>query len=151
MHTTTRHCESLTTAASPAATARRRRGPRGWLLVEVAIGGVMASVILGGLLIQAGASMDQTTTVSRQITAAQLAQQGVEQARSLGMAMPTGSSDIGVPANLTGTYTRTRSVTAGTETVGTLTLQYRDISVTVTFPSGSQTKTVTLSTRVYAP
>lgn len=138
--------ELRSSAASP-----RRRAPRGWLLVEVAIGGVMASVILGGLLITAGASMDQTTTVSRQITAAQLAQQGVEQARAQGMALTAGTANIGVPAGLTGSYTRSRTVTAGTETVGAFTMTYRDVTVTVTFPSGNQTKSVVLSTRVYAP
>lgn len=132
---------------------RRRRGPRGWLLVEVAVGGVMASIILGGLLINIGDADDRTTVVGRKLTAQMLAQQGIEQARAITSPqtnLANGSNvALPVPSGLRGTYTRTRTVTSGTTTVNGRTLRFKDVAVTVTFPSGGRTQTVQVQTRLY--
>lgn len=131
---------------------RLKRRPRGWLLVEVAVGGVMASVIIGALLVNTGAAMDRTTIASRQMTAMLLAQEAIEASRAAGVAA-TSSGNIGVPAGLSGSYTRTRTETVdATATVGGRTVTVKDVTVTVTFPTHDYgTKRVTLQTRIYAP
>jgi type II secretory pathway pseudopilin PulG len=132
---------------------KKKRGPRGWLLVEVAVGGVMASVILGSLLIHIGDSMDRSTVVGRKLTAQMLAQQGIEQARAVDAPLVNlldGTADMGVPPNLVGSYTRTRTITSGETAVGALTLRFKDVTVTVTFPQRSGVKTVSVQTRIYS-
>jgi type II secretory pathway pseudopilin PulG len=131
--------------------ARPARDPRGWLLVEVAVGGVMAAAIIGMLLVNTGAAMDRTTIASRQMTAVMLAQQAIEQSRAAGTAA-TSSGNIGVPSGLSGKYTRTRSETSGTTTIGATTISFKEVSVTVSFNTHDYgTKKVTLQTRIYAP
>lgn len=130
---------------------RRTNDPRGWLLVEVAIGGVMASAIIGALIVNTGSAMDRTTVASRQLTAMMLAQQAVEQSRAAGTT-PTSSGDIGVPSGLSGRYTRTRTETAGTTTIGTNVINFKEVTVMVSFPTHDYgDKQVTLRTRIYAP
>lgn len=130
---------------------RPSKNPRGWLLVEVAVGGVMASVIIGALLVNTGAAMDRTTFASRQMTATMLAQQAIEQSRAAGIAL-TSSGDIGVPSGLSGRYTRTRNETVGTTTIGTSVINFKEVSVTVSFNTHDYgNKSVTLQTRVYTP
>ena len=128
---------------------KRTRGPRGWLLVEVAVGGVMASVIIGALLVNIGGAVDRTTVISRQMTARMLAEQGLEQIRSKGI---TGSpSDVApVPSGLTGTYTRACTTASTSNPVGGINLTTLTISCTVTFPTSppGQIKTVTVSTAI---
>ena len=132
----------------------KRQDPRGWLLVEVAIGGVMASVILDRLLVNIGDAYDKTTVVGREVTANMLAQQAVEQARAI--ADPTtltdGTTTIAVPAGLTGTYARTRTVSSGTVTNAGLVQNFKDVQVLVTFPLvNGNTKNIRLETRIYTP
>ena len=132
---------------------KKRRGPRGWLLVEVTVGGVMVSVILGGLLINVGDAMDKSAVVGRKLTAQMLAKQGIEQARAVTNAVGVlvdGTTTLAVPATLRGSYTRTRTISSGTTMVGTLAVSFKDVAVTVTFPQRSGTKTIFLQTRIYA-
>jgi type II secretory pathway pseudopilin PulG len=132
----------------------KAKNPRGYLLIEVAIGGVMAGVIIASLLQNIGDANDRTTIAGRRETAAMLAEQAIEQARAEGLGLSVGSNvTIAVPAGLNGTYTRTRTVTSGTETLtsasGNLTVNYREVTVTVTFPNASGAKTVTMTSRIY--
>lgn len=139
------------------ATQKKKRGwlrkLRGWLLIEVTIGGVMASVVLGALLVNVGDSMDKSAVVGRKLTAQMLAKQGIEQIRARNNPVITVAdvtpTDIGVPAGLRGTYTRTREITSGTETIGGLTVRFKEITVTVTFPQRTATKTVVMKSRLY--
>ena len=135
----------------PTLRRRRTKDPRWWLLVEVAVGGVMASVIIGALLVNTGAAMDRTTFASRQMTAGMLAQQAIEESRAAGTGL-TSSGDIGVPGGLSGRYTRTRTETSGSTTIGANVINFKAVSVTVSFPTHDYgTKQVTLQTRIYAP
>jgi hypothetical protein len=126
------------------------------LLVEVAVGGVMASVILGALLVNIGGAHDRTTIIARQMTARMLAEQGIEQIRSKGLA-GTSSSVAAVPTTLTGTYTRTCTTSNTSTTVNGLALGSLSISCTVTFPINADgrgttgIKSVTLSTQITEP
>ncbi len=133
---------------------RRKRAPGGWLMVEVGVGGVMASVVLASLLANVGDSMRRTVVVGRELTAGMLCQQGIEQARAVQnpvTSLADGNNvDIGVPGGLTGTYARTRTITSGTDTVGALPVVFKDVQVTVTFPTSEGiTKTVKMETRIY--
>lgn len=130
---------------------RLKKNPRGWLLVEVAVGGVMASAIIGALIINTGSAMDRTTVASRQMTAMMLAQQAIEESRAAGTAL-TSSGDIGVPPGLSGRYTRTRTEAGGTNTIGTNTINFKEVTVMVSFPTHDYgNKQVSLRTRIYAP
>lgn len=133
-------------------TRKKKRPPRGWLLIEVMVGGVMASVIIGALIINTGAAMDRTTIASRQMTALLLAQEAIEASRAAGVGT-TSSGDIGVPAGLSGRYTRNRTETVNAAaTVGGRTVTAKDVTVTVSFPTHDYgNKVVTLQTRIYAP
>lgn len=152
--TTTSTSTSMSTATTTTPPARRRRGPRGWLLVEVTVGGVMASVVLGALLVNVGDSMDKSSIVGRRLTAQMLAKQGIEQARAIANPqanLPDGTVTIAAPSTLRGSYTRTRVVSSGVTTIGTNTVNFKDVTVTVTFPNKTATKTVSLQTRIYDP
>ena len=132
----------------------RSRAPGGWLLVEVAVGGVMASVIVGALLVNVGDAVDKSAVVGREVTAASLAQQVIEQARALQppTALADGTTTIAAPSGVIGRYTRTRTVTSGTVTNGALVQSYKDVVAVVAFPlSDGGTKTVRLETRIYTP
>lgn len=141
----------MTEAAMIMPAKNQRRGPRGWLLIEVTIGGIMASVILGALLVNVGDAMDRSSVVGRKLTAQMLAKQGIEQARAITnpvVNLPDSSGTLAVPASLQGTYTRTRTITSGSTVVGGLTVRFVDVAVTVTFPQKSGTKSVSLQTRL---
>lgn len=128
-----------------------RDPPRGWLLIEVAIGGVMASVIVAALLVNIGSANDRTTVISRQMTAMMLAQQAIEESRAAGTAV-TSSGNIGVPTGLSGTYTRSRTESSSTLSVSGTNIDVKDVSVTVSFQTHEfGTKTVTLQTRISEP
>jgi type II secretory pathway pseudopilin PulG len=144
------------TTPTPKKTSPKRRG---YLLIEVAIGGVMAAVVVGSVLELLGHANDRTAISARQETALSLANQAIEQARSAGIGLTNGSNvDVPVPTGLNGRYTRTRTVTSGTTTVSStspagaavdLLLDYKDVSVTVTFTTKQGPRTVTLQTRIY--
>jgi type II secretory pathway pseudopilin PulG len=140
----------------PDATKKRKkkRGLGGWLLIEVTLGGVMASVALGALLVNVGDSMDKSVVVSRKLTAQMLAKQGIEEVRALATpqtSLANGTVTLTVPASLRGSYTRTRTVTSGTTTAAGLNMSFKDVTVTVTFPNRADTKSVSLQTRIYDP
>lgn len=131
---------------------RRRQAPRGWLLVEVAIGGVMAAVILGAVLVNIGDATNKTTAIGRNLTSQMLAQQGIEQARALKNArtvLADGTITLPVPNTLRGTYTRTRTITSGTTSAGGKTLPFKEVAVSVSYPSGNSRSSLTLRTRIY--
>jgi type II secretory pathway pseudopilin PulG len=130
---------------------KKRRSPGGWLMVEVAIGGVMASVIVGALLVNVGDAMDKSTVIGRELTAQMLAQQAIEQARAVDRTTLT-TGAIAIPAGLAGTYTRQQTVTQSTAcaTVNTIAIGCTDVVVQVTFPLvDGTTKAYTLETRIF--
>lgn len=135
-------------------TKKKSRNPGGWLLVEVTLGGVMASVALGALLVNVGDAMDKSAIVGRKLTAQMLAKQGIEQVRALDepqTRLADGTANVPVASTVRGSYTRSRTVTSGTTTVGAQSLQYKDITITVAFPNKSGAKTVSMQTRIYDP
>jgi len=136
---------------APAPSRRKQRAQRGYLLLEVMVGGVLAAAALGDLIIEIGAYGDRTSRAGRDVTAHLLAQQVLEQARATPIASLTaGTTTIAKPAQFKGKYTITRVVTAGTETgPSSTTITYRDVTVTVTFPQHSGTRTTTINARIY--
>jgi type II secretory pathway pseudopilin PulG len=130
---------------------KKKKHPRGWLMVEVAIGGVMASVIVGALLVNVGDAMDKSTVIGRELTANMLAQQAIEMARAVDRTT-LASGPVAVPSGLAGTYTRNQTVTqnAVCATVNTITISCTDVVVTVTFPLvDGTTKSFTLETQIF--
>ena len=141
-------------------TLNRRRRRRGYLLIEVLIGSALVAGALAGILELIGHGREQEIFVSRDFIATQLAEQGLEISRAEALKSATTLSSLGagttsigtmtVPVGLQGTYTRTRIVVAGVDTIGASTgIDYRDVTVTVSYLTRAGTRTVTSFTRVY--
>jgi hypothetical protein len=109
----------------------RPRGRRGYMLLEVAIGGAVTAVILATVFNQLAAARVRSITAARDVTAAQLVTEKIEEMRQA--AVPAAATET--VAGVSGTYTRTVVVATGTETMGATTLSYTDVAVTVSFPS----------------
>lgn len=143
---------SLSTRVEQRAAPRavRRRGPRAWLLLEVMVGGVMASVLLAELMVSVGWASDRSAYVGRKVTAKMLAEQKIEEARgTIYGSLITGTTTETV--TLQGTYTRIVNITDGsvsTGVSGTAILNYKEVRVTVEFGT-NPVRTVTTATRVY--
>lgn len=138
------------TVRPPTPPRRGRRGPRAWLLLEVTVGGVMASVIMADLLTDLGDASDRSTYVGRKVTAKMLAEQKIEQARgTIYGSLAEGTTTEVV--TLSGKYTRTTTITESSVTTGfdgLAVLYFKEVRVTVTFGS-SPVRTITTATRVY--
>jgi len=129
---------------------------RAYLLLEIALGGAIVAVIVGGILTSLSQARTMTITVGRDQTASQLVLEKLDERRALGFALVTAQSAATV-ATVAGNYTRTTTVTNCTEIVpapGT-NINCKDIRVTVTFTTsngsglGGATRTAQATARVY--
>ncbi len=138
----------MTLSKEPALNARpnRPRARRGYMLLEVSIGGAVTAVILATVFNQLSAARVRSITSARDVTASQLVIERIEAMRQA--AVPTAATET--VANVNGRYTRTTAVATGTETMGTTTLTFTDVAVTVSFPSDDgRNHTVTATLRRY--
>lgn len=141
------------------------REPRAYLLIEVMLAGAMCAVIIAGLMTQLAAVRKKNAFTTRDLTAAQLVLERVEERRHAAAASfpPTNVGPETITA-LDGSYTRTAAVnsTGCPESIthpasGTITLQCRNVVVTVTYNADDPTtapieqRSSTATTRVYAP
>ena len=135
---------------------------RGYILMEALIGGALVGTVLLGLFAHIGDARADSTRQARQMTAEQLALREVEELRALPFASvatnarvagvsPTGDSRTITAGN--GRYTIRRRVVDATEQVrtsGPLTMTYKNVEVTVSFPDrGAATRSITTRTRIY--
>jgi hypothetical protein len=128
-------------------TSRLRRPlRRGYMLLEVMIGGAMTAVVVMTVLTQIAQARAQNITTGRDVTAAQLVLEKMEEQR-LASAWTAATETV---ASVNGMYTRTVAVAACTETVGSLSLTCNDVTVTVTFPTNDgKVHSVAATIRVY--
>lgn len=142
----------------PSSTHRRRKH-RGYLLIDIMIGGAMAAVIIAGVLTVLANARAKNVAAARDVVASQLVLEKLEQQRSLGFAGVAAATEPTV-AGVTGAFKREVTVSAiGTDTVvsgtHTSTLRFRDVTVTVTYKvgellqRGGGTRTSQATTRVY--
>ena len=139
----------------PVSRARRRRPPRGYLILEALVGGVLAAGALMGLAVALGQLRLDSITAARDITAAHYVQRELERARALtyagvavGTTGPTALTEAG------GQYLLTVEVTGGTESTPPLfatPVDYRDVVATVTYRVNASRpeRTTTASIRLY--
>ncbi len=137
---------------------------RAYLLFEVAIGGAIIAVVIGGLLTELQRSRALNIAGGRDIEASQLVLERLEAMRHSAAAsspaftaLAAGTpADPGVPAG----YTRTTTVSGiGTEATplpnnAGFTLDYKDVTVTVSYTiklSSVVTRTSQATVRVYRP
>lgn len=145
---------ALTRRARPAPAPRRRRG---YLLLEVMIGGVLAASILGFLMVTWVHARNLGVKAARSSVAADLAAHALEVARSLDYADLSAANlpATGPVVGLKGSYDRTVTLTTGTEVDPTGSgedLDYTDITVTISFVlTSGQVEDVTVAMRRYDP
>jgi type II secretory pathway pseudopilin PulG len=133
---------------------------RGYLLLEVLVGGVMAASVLGLLMVTMMNARNMRVRSSRKATAGSIVAQLTEKARSLQYDDSTDSLTVnaitggaGSPYTVTlkGSYDVTVGVTAGTENSPTgETLNYKDVTIAVSFVApGGLLDDVVGATRIY--
>lgn len=111
---------------------------RAYLLIEVMIGGVIASAVMVGVLSQIGEARARAIVTAREVVATQLVTDKLEQARGLGFAGVAPGTITEAPVlGLGSPYSRETNITAAQETLGAFTLDFKKVEVTVRFnPSG---------------
>lgn len=139
---------------------------RGYLLLEVMLAGALCAVIIAGLLVQLSAGRKKNTFTTRDLTAAQLVLERMEERRHA-------AANVFPPGNLNDTVTALDGVYSRTATVNTppgcpesvsnpaggpaMSLDCRNIVVTVSYNADDPTTTpvetrgTTATTRVYEP
>lgn len=140
----------------PTTTPTTPRRSRGYLLMEMMVGGAMAAVILLGVLSLIASARAANIAARRDITANQLVTEMIEQKR-FGAFPPT--AVVATPISAAGgVYTRTVDVTDGPACPETRTnpgggpafsLACRDVTVTVTFDNQGVTRTASATMRMY--
>jgi Tfp pilus assembly protein PilV len=115
---------------------------RGYILMEVMVGGLMASVVLAGALTFMAQARQQTTRGARAQTAASMLQESVERFHVL----PFGDLDAAsFPAAETvstpggGSYSRTHTLTPGSQTIVGAAVNTMRLDVRVEFTIGGNT------------
>ena len=122
---------------------------RGYVLMEVMMGGAMLAVLLTSVLMQLGEARGHTARAGRDAVSGRLVEAKLEELRDLGAAAASGSD---APVTQ-GTYARSWTVSgAQTQVVGDArTLTFRDVNVVVTYSFKGQARTSRAATRVYGP
>jgi hypothetical protein len=127
-------------------TSRRRRG---YLLLEVSIAGAISAAALVGLLSSSGNTLALSSSAARDLTARGLVQQGVEQVRARGFGGVSAHAATAV-TSVKGAFTREIAVTTGNETLfGSQSTAFKDVTVIVSHPVGTTTKTYQATVRLY--
>lgn len=108
--------------------------PRGYILLEVVMGGAMAAVIIAGILTTVAHTRAKNVYAARDVTASQLVLERLEERRALGYAAVTAMSETPV-TGVVGRYDRVTAVTDCVETVPApgANTNCRDITVTVSY------------------
>jgi hypothetical protein len=122
---------------------------RGYLLLEVTIGGAMAAVVLFGMMEFVLSGRVQNITARRMVMASQIANEALEKARAF-ESLPPGPTAI--PAG-GGTYQRTVASASCSDSRGSVTLPCNEVTVRVDFDvvegGVSRQRSVTMAARVY--
>lgn len=134
---------------------KTRTRPRGYLMLEVLISGACISASMLFSLELIGYARQLSIRAARDITANQLAEQGVEIARALALApgatkfasLPVGTSAL-PPSSVLSGYTRTLEVTDPTPSDDAL--ECRSIVVTVSYSFLGKNRVSKTSTQICA-
>ncbi len=132
--------------------ARNTKRTRGYLLLDIAVGGALVAVVVGTVLSVMVHARARNVQSARDVVASQLVSEELTHQQALGFSGVTASGPATV-AGETGVYTRTVVVTGPTsETSGAVTMRFKSVSVTVTYVVNNNAKpirTFSADTRVY--
>lgn len=128
--------------------------PRGYLMIDIMVGGALAAVVIAGLLTVLASARQKNVAATRDIIATQLVVEKLEQQRAAGFtALTVGTATEPEVAGQTGKYQRVTVITAGSENVGTgvdtFTLAFKDVAVTVTYETVDGQRKTQAASRVY--
>lgn len=129
---------------------------RGYILLEITIGGALIALLIASLLTQVAQARVDNVIAGREIVASQLLQEKIERERARGFVAGGSCSPAEtntVVAGQQGTYRRTcvRDA-AATQTIGSgpaVTVNYNDVKVTVTYDTNKGPRDLEAYTRVY--
>lgn len=135
----------------------KMRNPRGYLLIDIMIGGALAAIVITGILTVLANARARNTNAARDVIASQLVLERIDQVRSQAFATINSTPDENpvTGANIRGNYRRRTQVstTGSPENVGGFSLPFKDVTVTVTYTTGAvtgaTTRTTQATTRVY--
>lgn len=126
------------------------RTSRGFLLLDVMVGGALVALILATLLVILASARAKNVAASRDLVATQLVLEEIDRQRAAslfeGVPLPTTSPVV----TTSGTYLRSASMPAsGDESIGGFQLPFKDVMVKVTYQSEGKTRTSQATTRIY--
>ncbi len=136
------------------------KNARGYILLEVAIGGAMVALLCATLLTSLADARTRNVVAGRNVIASQLALEKIEQQRALGFAnlgtdSPASCSAGGVvdtPSFTLGAYTRSCTIGATTSTAfsenGGIAVSCKPVSVTVSYNTSAGKQSVTAKSAV---
>jgi hypothetical protein len=128
---------------------------RGYILLEVVVGGAMAAVLIAGLMTQVASSRQDNVVAGRDVIASVLVTERLEAERSRGHGFSGCAADSSptVVTGQQGNYTRTCSRAALAESVRGVNLPYDEVTVTVEYktsrPAPRDKRQIQAVTRVY--
>ena len=129
-----------------------KQRPRGYLLIDVMIGGVLVAIVLATILSVVLHARSRNVYAARDVVATQLVLERLDQVRSQAFgAIAAGTTTEATVAGITsGRYSRTTVITTGNTNGGGFTLDFKEIRVTVTYTTqDSGVRTSQATTRVY--
>lgn len=130
----------------------RMRRARGFLLIDIMVGGAIAAVVIAGMLTLLVSARNKNVVATRDAVATQLVLERIDKERSRPFtSLATGTAVEAVVAGQTGKYRRETTIGGAlTESVGSFSLPFRDITVVVTYNTvEGPTRRSQASTRYY--
>ena len=125
------------------------RTSRGFLLLDVMVGGALVALILATLLVILASARAKNVAASRDLVATQLVLEEIDRQRAASFAnVPLLPASPVVTTS--GTYLRSASQpAAGNESIIGFSLPFKDVMVKVTYESEGKTRTSQATTRIY--
>ena len=125
------------------------RTSRGFLLLDVMVGGALVALILATLLVILASARAKNVAASRDLVATQLVLEEIDRQRAASYAnVPLFPASPVVTTS--GTYLRSASMPASDdESIGGFQLPFKDVMVKVTYQSEGKTRTSQATTRIY--
>jgi type II secretory pathway pseudopilin PulG len=135
-----------------------RTSRRGYLLIDIMIGGALAAVVIAGIMTVLSSARTRNVHATRDVVASQIVLDQLERCRAAGFAgvggakCPPGATNV---VNNGTNYTRTVTIstTGSPDVLGTVSIPFKDVTVTVTYVgerfSQTPTRQSQATTRIY--
>ncbi len=129
-----------------------RRQRRGYILLEVAVGGAMIAIAILGLMSSLADGRTRNVVGGRDVIAAQLALDKIEMQRARGFGDTGTNCALSELIHTQGVYTRNCTMASGPayqRTMFGVTVNYEQVTVEVSYETSLGTRKVTLVSEVY--